>query len=414
MLSKEENKLMTHVEGDAPMGKFLRQYWVPACRSEALAADGDPVRVRLFGENFVAFRATDGRVGVFDESCPHRGCSLLLARNEESSLTCIFHGWKFHVSGKTIHVPTEPAERHDAFCKKVPLKSYPVREAGTIIWVYLGDGEAPAFPMFEFNQLPDSHVFSRVGYTTCNYVQGLEATIDTVHAGVLHKDWILNDDSLVDSLSKDEWVSMMENPSAVYEIDHVSYGLKAAALRNLPSGNQYVRVTEYIFPFFTYIPFGNFPKLMIAAVPVDNENTAQWYISYNPNAPVDPTFFDSTIGPDPNNFYNPKGTFDNRWLQDRKKMREGAWTGVGGLIFEDFIVEESMGAIVDRSKEFLGSGDALIARTRRLLLKALRDYEQEKDIFGRNEPIDYASIRAKAGFLPGDIDWRTGAKLQLT
>jgi phthalate 4,5-dioxygenase oxygenase subunit len=75
-ITREQNELLVRVEGDAPMGRLLKEnYWIPACLSAQLPAGGDPRRVRLFGKDHVAFRATDGRVGFLDERCPHRGAS---------------------------------------------------------------------------------------------------------------------------------------------------------------------------------------------------------------------------------------------------------------------------------------------------------------------------------------------------
>src|SRR5579875_913665 len=159
MLTPEHNDLLTRVGPGTPMGEMLREYWAPVLRSQALEADGAPVRVRLLGENFVAFRSTDGRVGFFDEGCPHRCTSLALARNEDNALTCIFHGWKIDVSGKVVEVPSEPPERRAEFAAKVRVKHYPVREAGGLVWVYLGKREQPPeFPRLEFTQLPASHI----------------------------------------------------------------------------------------------------------------------------------------------------------------------------------------------------------------------------------------------------------------
>ena len=115
-MKSQDNDLLTQVGPDTPMGQMLRQYWTPAIRSAALEADGAPVRVRLFGQDFVAFRDTSGRPGFVDEACPHRGVSLALARNEDNGLRCIFHGWKFDTTGKVIDAPAEPAERREKFC----------------------------------------------------------------------------------------------------------------------------------------------------------------------------------------------------------------------------------------------------------------------------------------------------------
>lgn len=425
MLTKEQNELLTRIEGETLGNKLFRQYWVPAIRSEALEADGAPQRVRLFGKNYVAFRASDGRVGIHNEACPHRGCSLLLAQNEGNGLTCIFHGWKFDVSGKTVKIPTEPPERELALCKKIPNFSYPVREAGSAVWVYLGDGEPPAFPNFEFNTLPDSHVFSRVAITNVNWLQGLEASIDTTHAGILHKDQINKMNSMLEEFGESashhlkryvkEWNHLAEVPHSKYDVEYVPYGLRAIATRALANNeDQYVRITEYVFPFFTFIPFGSFPKVMIAGIPIDDENTAQWFFQYNPDEPIDSEFFDKGLAGgkvNPNDFYEVKGTFENRWLQDRKKIEEGSWSGIASLILEDIIVEESMGPIVDRTKEHLGTGDKLINLTRRLCLKALNDYKEGKPPLGQN--VDYSSIRALGGDIPIYRDWRDGVE-QLT
>ncbi len=180
MLTKEHNELLTRVGPGTPMGDMLREYWVPACRSAKLEADGAPERVRLFGENFVAFRATDGRVGFIAEGCPHRCASMALARNEGNGLRCIFHGWKVNVDGECVDAPTEPVERREAFAKKVPVRSHPVREAGGMIWVYLGKHKdnPPRFPDYEFNNVPDSHVRPMRGLVKINWLQGLEALLE--------------------------------------------------------------------------------------------------------------------------------------------------------------------------------------------------------------------------------------------
>lgn len=406
MLSREDNELLTRVGPGSAMGAALRRFWVIVCRSEALKRDGDPVRIRLFGQNFVAFRASDGRVGIFDEACPHRGASLLLARNEDQALTCIFHGWKFHVSGEVVDVPTEPTARRESFRKKVPLRAYPVREAGTVVWAYLGEGTPPAFPDFEFTHLPDDQVFSRVAYTHCNWLQGVEATIDSSHASILHRSWVQE--------RSREWASFQADSAPVYDLDVTDYGVRAAAIRNFTDGRINVRVTEFVLPFYAFIPFES-PRNVIFSMPVDDEWTAQWYIFYNSEGSIAEYMaqHDRRYPGDPNNFYQPKGTFENRWLQDREKL-SGHWTGMPGLIYEDFVVEESMGPIVDRTKEYLGSSDALIVRVRRELLKMARDHEARRALAGPPPDLDYAAIRARNTMLAAGANWRTALHYQVS
>src|SRR5689334_4917803 len=187
MLNKADNELLTRVGPGTPMGAMLREYWVPACRSAKLEADGAPERVRLFGENFVAFRATDGRVGFMQEACPHRCASLALARNEDNGLRCIFHGWKFSVEGKCIDAPTEPRQQRARFAESVPVRAHPTHEAGGLVWVYMGEqASPPRFPDYEFTDLTDSHVQPYRGIIRTNWLQGLEALLDSAHVTFLH------------------------------------------------------------------------------------------------------------------------------------------------------------------------------------------------------------------------------------
>src|SRR6478752_3394441 len=145
MMTQEENDLMCRAEGDAPMGRLMRQHWTPVCLLEEVSEpDGTPVRARVFGEDLVVFRDSDGRVGVLDEHCPHRRASLVLGRNEESGLRCLYHGWKVDVMGNVLEMASEPAA--SGLCAKVKHKAYPVREWGGFVWAWMGPAdEMPAF-----------------------------------------------------------------------------------------------------------------------------------------------------------------------------------------------------------------------------------------------------------------------------
>src|SRR5690349_6670019 len=137
MLSKEENELLTRVGPGTPMGNMLRRYWTPALMYDEIAEpDGNPVRVRLFGEDLIAFRDSNGQVGLLDEFCAHRGASLLYARNEACGLTCIYHGWKFDVAGAVLETPNESGAR--PYEGKLKLTAYPTHEACGVVWAYLG------------------------------------------------------------------------------------------------------------------------------------------------------------------------------------------------------------------------------------------------------------------------------------
>ena len=402
MLTREENESLCRVGPGTPMGELLREYWAPVMRSQTLEADGAPQRVRLLGENFIAFRATDGRVGFFDEGCPHRCTSLALARNEDNALTCIFHGWKIDVSGKVIDVPSEPPERRAEFAAKVRVRHYPVREAGGVVWAYVGRREEPpAFYNFEFNSLPAEQTFPIRAVMRCNWFQGLEAVLDSAHLGIMHKSWM--------QVHGGSRLAGLQSP--FFEIVNQPYGLREAALRDLGDGTMYARIREVVFPYYSFIPSDRpYPHFMICAIPIDDDWNAQWYIYYDDEKPIDERWraerMEGTSG-SYDNFYDDQGGFATMWGQDRKKMREGHWTGLRTLQYEDFIAEESMGSQVDRSREYLGSSDGIIIRARRLMLQAARAHQRDGTrAFGLDANLDYSRVRALAIRYPRQHDWR--------
>jgi phthalate 4,5-dioxygenase oxygenase subunit len=405
MLTREENELLSRVGPGTPMGEMLREYWAPALRSARLEADGAPARVRMLGENYVAFRATDGRVGFFDEGCPHRCTSLALARNEDNALTCIFHGWKIDVSGKVVEVPSEPPERRVEFAAKVRVRHYPVREAGGIIWVYLGKREQPpTFFNFEFNNLPNSHVIAMRAVMHCNWFQGLEAVLDSAHLGIMHKSWL--------RLGPGQSRLPSSNNGPVFDVLMRPYGFREGALRDLFDGTCYARIREVVWPYYSFIPHDRpNPPLMICAIPIDDEWNAQWYVYYNPERPFTAEEQAQRLqghSGDPDNMCSDMGGFENTWHQDRKAMKEGHFTGFTRFLpFEDFIVEESMGPIVDRTREYLGSSDQIIIRVRRLMINAAREFQRGKPALGQEQTdLDYSRVRALSVRFPTEQNWR--------
>jgi len=181
MLTKEENEKLTRVEGEAPMGQLVRRFWIPVLLSADLPGpDCDPVRVRLLGEDLVAFRDTSGRVGLIDPLCAHRCADLFYGRNEENGIRCVYHGWKYDVTGQCVEAPTEPKDSN--FRLTVRLRSYPVRERAEVLWTYMGPPELkPELPDFEFMHVPEGHLYASWSTQACNFVQAIEGGIDTIH-----------------------------------------------------------------------------------------------------------------------------------------------------------------------------------------------------------------------------------------
>ena len=134
MLTKADNEFLTRSAKGAPMGELLRRFWMPALLSEELPErDGPPKKIKILGEELLAFRQTDGRVGIVEQHCPHRGANLYYGRNEECGLRCSFHGWKFDIDGNCVDLPTSPPE--STYKDTIKLLAYPVREWADMIWV---------------------------------------------------------------------------------------------------------------------------------------------------------------------------------------------------------------------------------------------------------------------------------------
>ncbi|MFZ1988218.1 MAG: Rieske 2Fe-2S domain-containing protein [Alphaproteobacteria bacterium] len=407
MLTREHNELLTRVGPGTPMGEMLREYWVPACRSAKLEKDGAPERVRLFGEDFVAFRATDGRVGFIAEGCPHRCASMALARNEGNGLRCIFHGWKVSVDGECVDTPTEPKERRAAFAKKVPVRSHPVREAGGVVWVYLGKNKdnPPHFPDFEFTHLPLTHVNPTKGKLHANWLQGFEALLDSAHVSYLH-----SRTQRTQPTTNREIRYMFENGAPNFEFIDQPYGFREGAIRDQTDGHAYARIREVVMPWWSFIPGAPGEGVVCCSIPIDDEWTSQWYIVFNAHKPLPPgrnPMFGTDSG-DPDDFTSDMGDVTNMWRQDRAAMKAGHWSGIVGRTnaYEDFIVQESMGPIVDRSQEHLGQADLVITRARRMLIDAVREFER----IGKApfvEDVDFAHIRALSIMYRQGMDWKS-------
>ena len=397
-MTPQDNELMCRVEGNAPMGRMLvDNFWFPVALSNQLEADGAPMRVKLVGKSFVAFRSTDGRVGLFDERCPHRGASLALARNEDNALRCIFHGWKFGVDGEVKEVPTEP-HNETKFCKAVPLARYPVREAGGIMWAWLGAAKPAAFPDFEFNNLPDDQVFVVRQDCRYNWVQDVEGGMDSAHIGVLHSGWI-GGLGAVGVATK--------NTAPVYEFQDRPNGFRYAAIRKYDDGTSYVRVNEYVAPWYSFIcpeevPDGD--RVTLMSTPVDDENCVHWMIRYNPFAAIKASY----VTTDTPNSYPPQppGGPDTVWGQDRASMKSTSFTGFHHVITEDFVVAESQGRIADRSKEFMNAGDRAVVRVRQILLQAVKNsVEGDTPIRPSEDGIAYSQVRATGSISNEPFDW---------
>ena len=416
MITAEENDLLCRVEGAAPMGQIMRRHWIPACLSEEVAErDGAPRRVRLLGEDLVAFRDSKGRLGLIDEHCPHRGASLALGRNEECGLRCLYHGWKFDVAGNCLDMASEPPETR--FADKVKLKSYPVREAGGFVWAYMGPPEEmPEFQAPAWAPTADARVSIVKMHVACNWAQVIEGSIDSAHSSTLHSTDMPS--APVDGAKATDtaWPRPSTDKSPRLVMQKTDYGFRYAAIRRPimnSATHDYVRITVFIAPFTALIPPNNVYNLAQVMIPMDDTNTMFHFIAWSgggkPGIDQDAwrKFCAAEEGVDLDGNFRRVRTLANNYMQDRAAMKRGDFTGIKAIPTQDMAMWETMGAIADRTKERLGTSDIAIIQFRKIMVEAAQRMRDQGKAIGRdgNEPPQ-ASLSSYEGVVPKSMDWR--------
>jgi phthalate 4,5-dioxygenase len=422
MLNQEDNDFATQVGPGTPMGALMREYWVPAMlASELPAPDCDPVRVMLLGEQLIGFRDTSGKVGLVHNLCPHRGASLFFGRNEEGGLRCVYHGWKFDTEGNCVDMPNEPAESN--FKSRIKATAYPCVEKAGIIWTYMGPRETPPpMPRLESAEVPDDEFDVGASLRNCNWLQALEGDLDTSHVSFLHGGSRKLEDI---TPGTDQYYMQLHRAPRYLALD-TDYGAMYGAYRPAGPGENYWRIAQFLFPFYSHIP--GWPTLTRAWVPMDDTHTMFFVMDRaNENRPGGEGIF-WTSDPEakilPTNTTDWFGRFrtnhsrDDDHGLDRQLQREDhsmwGFTGIVGVQTQDQAVTESMGGVLDRSGEHVGVADIMILRIRRRLIDALHDYVDHKTPPpGLDDPSVYRT-RPVAVRLPEDADWLAGTEAART
>jgi phthalate 4,5-dioxygenase len=390
MLSKEENEFLCRVGPGTPMGQLFRCFWLPALLpSELPEPDCSPVRVRLLGEDLVAFRDTEGRVAFLDALCPHRGAPLFFGRNEEAGLRCVYHGWKFDVGGNCIDMPNEPAQSN--FKDKIQQTSYPAREFGGLIWIYMGSTDpVPELPRMPWAEVAGNQRHISKWIQESNFVQGMEGEIDNSHTMFLHG-WFADSGEESGDLATARAIGMSR-------IEHTTdfaptltaletdYGFVYGSRRTRPDGKYYWRVVHWLVPSFSVLGADGTGKCW---VPRDDEST--WTFGFNPNleraltsedieriesgARVPPRLIPGTFWPLANK--------QNDYLIDREAQRTKNFTGIFGVNEQDRAMQEPepAGPIFDRRREHLGASDTAVILARRILIRLARELQQGRRPF---------------------------------
>jgi phthalate 4,5-dioxygenase len=412
LLTSKDNERLVRIGPGTPAGELLRRYWQPAAlSSELLRADGPPIRIRMLGEDLLGFRDTDGKVAVVDAFCPHRRAPLFFGRNEQCGIRCAYHGWKFDRQGNCVDMPSEPAGT--SLQAKVRLKTYPTVEAGGVIWAYMGPpGTMPAPPNFEWLRVPASHRHVSKTLEHCNYLQAMEGGFDTAHSSFVHNNR-LSDNTQVRNRDR----------SPRIEVSPTNYGYWYSSTRTVSPNTNYVRVYHYVMPNqqmrgAVTSPDGrraDVPKLDGHLwVPIDDEHTYvyNWFYGYDETAAITPEYaneFETFAGRGPDDLiagtFRLKRNLGNDYLIDRELQKSVTYTGITGLNTQDFALQEGMGPIVDRSKEFLGTSDKAVVALRRLLLEAIEVVERGATPRGA-DPTASSDLRAYDGLVSATADWR--------
>ena len=359
MLTVAENDRITRVGAGTPGGTLFRRYWLPAALAEELPErDGPPIRVRLLGEKLVAFRDSDGVVGLMEDACPHRRAPMFFGRNEECGLRCVYHGWKFDCSGQCVEAPAERA----GFERNVQIPVFPTGEAFGLIYGFFGDDEPPQFPPY-----PESYgegiIEARpIEHVPCNYLQSFENSMDEVHVAFTH--------------SPGGSHALLAQDLPIITAEETAWGMMRYGKR--PSGM--VRHTLHIAPNIVRVivppPVGMdgvvWPEISFHFTPVDDENHL-WVRTAK---------------------YRMTGTDVDVFRQKREELYarraaapavesivEDIWSGRIAYndvrhpelaVVQDIAVQAGQGKITDREAETLGRSDAGIAVWRRILERELQ------------------------------------------
>ncbi|HLF78674.1 MAG TPA: Rieske 2Fe-2S domain-containing protein [Dehalococcoidia bacterium] len=435
MLSQTDNEIMCRVGPGTPMGTLMREYWLPALQSSELATpDCPPLRLRLLGENLIAFRTTAGDVGLIQNACPHRGASMFFGRNEEEGLRCVYHGWKFDTTGACVDMPSEPAESN--FKNKVRTVAYPCVERNGVIWAYMGPREvAPPLPALEANMMESGDTTIGNVLRDCNWMQALEGDIDTSHLYFLHLGAVSPDRAVPGSFD----YYGVKDRTPRYNVIETEFGTSYGAYRPAEADTYYWRIANFLFPFYTMIPTGTLGQVIQvrAWVPLDDEHTMFWGMTVpssrqfgrngqtggernmstgRPAGAADAGSTRAGFNYLPNTSdwlgrFRLNQNVDNDYLIDREAQRSGSnYTGIPGILQQDQAVTESMGAIYQRHSEHLGTSDSMIIRTRRRVIEAAKALRDTQTIPPGVDHPDVYRTRTGSVILPRSADWLESTK----
>ena len=387
MLSAADNTLLTRTGPGTPMGEYFRRFWQPVALSREIAEpDSAPIRIKVLGEELLAFRDTQGRVGLIESKCAHRGADLFFGRNEDCGIRCIYHGWKYDADGHCVEMPNVPAG--SAYHGKITIKAYPTREFGDLVWAYLGPREhLPAeVSQLEFGSVPAAHRYVTKRLQQCNWAQSMEGALDTAHFSFLHMPApaLAKNDTMTAAADESRIRWLRNDPLPKFQIIDHEVGFVIGGSRKADGDDLYWRITQFMLPAHSITPSAMPGETLYGYtwIPIDDESCWIYVYAWHPERALQDDeraryakggfgqF--AELGPD----YVPLRNRNNDYLINRDEQKHRSFTGVRGIAEQDAMAQDSQGLILDRTREHLSPTDVGVVRFRRVMLesaKALRD-----------------------------------------
>lgn len=399
------------------MGELMRRYWLPIGYSAEYEMGGQPERVKVLGEDLIAWRNAEGKPAFVQAQCPHRGSGLYYGRNEGEGIRCAYHGWTFDATGRCIDMPNEPIESN--FKNKVRIKAYKGADYGGAVWIYMGPDQEnpPDLPQFEWGKIPLENVnhAQKIVYQ-CNWMQALEGELDSTHVYFLHTRLNPEDSPKFGLYHNDK--------RAKFHIVDKEYGFTYGAERTELDGNTYWRTTQFLFPVYGMFPAQDGVVPLSMYTPIDDYHTLHMGVWWKPSGAM-PTagrpmgalseelgVLSPGVGPMKQEQHGrffpkwwPQAAPDSDFMMNEEAKRSKNMTGIPSVRLQDAAVIHSMGAIMDRTKEHLGTTDASIIRARRSLIRAAKALAEHGTPPPGSEHPDLYYVRSCATILPSDADW---------
>ena len=412
MLTQDQNEFLTRTGPDTPGGNWMRRYWLPVALCADVPQGSAPLPLKILSEDLVLFRGEDDSLGLLGLLCPHRCADLSYGRIEDGGLRCLYHGWLFDKAGRCLDQPAEPEE--STYKNEIQHLSYPVVEKAGVVFAYMGPGAPPPFPDYEFLRVPEGHRAIYKMQLECNFFQACEGDFDPSHVSYLHRRLTSEPNAGVipgGDGNKDAGSYFAENIRPKLSFEKTDYGVRIFSTRAVAGGKTYLRVTNFLLPSLACIAGrqeGGNGYTAVWRVPIDDHNHWRFGFQFEKRAPLDRKRYDEQTQREITADHRLVRNQRNRYLQDRDSMSRENYTGMGTQFFvHDAYAAETQGAIQDRRREHLATGDIIIAAVRRLLresIEAVQRGERPTNVLTPEADANYPQLAVINTLLDANAD----------